>query len=263
MGYTECMANQTHRMHIAWLSDVHIGAPGELPHGIDVRDNFIRALEDIERFETDVLVLGGDLCLWEGDGVSYRWIAEELARISPAPLIWTIPGNHDEPSMMREVRSPADLGGELPRRELLATPAGPAECLLLDSSSGTLDGNQLSWLAARIAEPANPALPRLVFMHHPPAHAGVPYMDQNYPLSNRDEVLAVLSANTGPVWVFAGHYHCDVQTAVGNVTVFACPSTYTPIRPQENRHVADTMPPGWRLIRIDERGIHSYPRYLL
>jgi Icc protein len=282
MGYNFGM--KLSRYHIAWISDIHIGSADQQPNGVDVRGNFTRALEDICRFDVDMLVLGGDLCLDSGERDAYLWISRELDRLNPARRIVVLPGNHDDPEMMAQIRNPVDLGGGLPRVEILdpegITPAAGIRTLFLDSSSRRIGNDQTTWLEKELAQSSiqgspgpeiapspksseTKARPRLVFVHHPPLPSGVPYMDENYPLEDWPQVAAALSTCPDPVWVFCGHYHCDVQTTRGNVTVFASPSTYTPINPMENRHQADTMPPGWRLIRIDGNGVHSYPRYII
>ncbi len=254
--------------HIAWLSDIHIGAEGELPHGVDVRNNFIRLIRDIAVFEPEVLVLGGDLCRWEGDARVYRWISGILNEISADCRIWVLPGNHDDPALMKQTDGPVSVAGQLPRIELVSSPAGDVRCFLLDSSPGDLDSSQLRWLAAEMDKAEDAAqsgtvaeqLPPLVFIHHPPALMGVPFMDRNYPLKNHRELSALLE--TRCCWVFSGHYHCDVQRNIGLSTAFASPSAFTAISPLAETHVPDAVPPGWRLIRIDEQGLHTYPRYL-
>jgi DNA repair exonuclease SbcCD nuclease subunit len=152
MGYNFGM--KLSRYHIAWISDIHIGSADQQPNGVDVRGNFTRALEDICRFDVDMLVLGGDLCLDSGERDAYLWISRELDRLNPARRIVVLPGNHDDPEMMAQIRNPVDLGGGLPRVEILdpegITPAaGIRRCFSTAPPGGSVmirpHGSRKNW----------------------------------------------------------------------------------------------------------------------
>lgn len=254
-------------LNIAWLSDIHIGMADDKPNGLDVRRRFIAALEDIRTFKPELLVLGGDLCLDSGDPDTYKWVSDQISKhIADNCRVIAIPGNHDSADLMEAIPNCRFISAPLPRKETIEAPSGPIHYLLFDSSSGLLGDSQLSWLERMLKETADESAdtyPALIFIHHPPVVAGVRYMDEHYPLRDRQEFADIVTRSGRRCWIFSGHYHCDVQTALGNSTVFVCPTTYSPIHPTESTHQRDNVPPGWRLISIDKQGMHSYPRFAL
>ncbi|WP_309547095.1 hypothetical protein [Spirosoma foliorum] len=46
-------------MRIAFITDIHIGAEGEKMQGVDVRQNFLKALEFVRSLKPNCLVVGG------------------------------------------------------------------------------------------------------------------------------------------------------------------------------------------------------------
>ncbi len=67
------------------VTDVH------LTEGLESRERFARDLEEIRRLEPDLLVFGGDVCLWSEEATGAFL---ELLRDFPIPLMHVM-GNHD------------------------------------------------------------------------------------------------------------------------------------------------------------------------
>lgn len=272
------MSNSYSTSTIAWLSDLHIAPEGEFPDGNDTRAVFTAALVDALSFEPDLIVLGGDLCLHDADADIYRWIQNELERTVPKDVpIRIIPGNHDNAEMITAHCTPHNRVCVLPMRETLATPRGPLDLLYLDSGPGSISPDQLDWLAEQLQAGAvqapetggpdtpTPALPVLIFVHHPPCLSGLPHMDKKYALENMDVVQEIIAGCSRPVWTVSGHYHCSIQTPIANGLSLISPSLYLPIRPPGPKggtgFFKDSTDPGWIMLRVDGDGIHAYPRY--
>ena len=88
-------------MKIAFITDIHIADEGETPAGIDVRANFLKALDAVRAMKPNCLVIGGDLCFDVGARETYKWIYSQLQNNLPCQW-YAIPGNHDDVVMMAE-----------------------------------------------------------------------------------------------------------------------------------------------------------------
>lgn len=234
-------------MRLLQITDIHIGAPGEDTFGADVRRNFSFLVEEAIRYAPDHLLLTGDLCYQKGHPDIYRWIKESLAGIN-CP-VWVIPGNHDVPEMMTRT-----FGQTFPYRHHWS--GQPA--LFLDTSSGYLPPDQQDWLREQLREPC-PAF--LIFMHHPPAYVGVPFMDNNYPLQNQDEVMALFRDAAAPVAVFCGHFHVDRHVATPRVSIFCTPSTCIQIDSRYETFRIEHRRIAWREIDLAQGSLRTSVRY--
>ena len=120
-------------MKLAFITDMHLGAEGEKPQGVDVRQHFLKALDFVADMKPNGLILGGDICNSTDDRRSiYEWVKKQVDKL-PMPC-YVIPGNHDDAVMMAEVfRNTHYLhGNEL----YYALPLEGRPVLFLDSSKG-------------------------------------------------------------------------------------------------------------------------------
>ena len=159
------------------MTDMHVGLAGEDTYGVDVRANFLATLAAVAAARPDYLVLSGDLCYRDGQVEIYRWLKTQLDACGIPYAV--IAGNHDDAGMMAKVFG---LSGYAHSQRIyyeLLWQGHPV--LFLDTAPYDLDTTQLDWLAARLA--AAPVA-RILFIHHPPVLAQVPFMDQQYPLRN-------------------------------------------------------------------------------
>lgn len=205
-------------MKIVQLTDLHVGLPGENTYGVDVRENFRRLLAAIQSQEPDALIISGDLSYSVGLSEIYHWIKSMLdAQGLPYYLI---PGNHDDVAKLSEAfgLAPYLQQGELYYQLDLEEPM-----LLLDTTTGIVSPRQLAWLRDRLQQ-----LDRelIVFMHHPPLLAGVPYMDDKYALQNWRDVLNIFTAYPHRLNVFCGHYHVHKTVSIHNTNVHLTPSCF-------------------------------------
>lgn len=226
------------------LTDLHVGLEGEETYGVDVRQNFVRAIDAVKAKSPDQIIVTGDLCYQEGKQPIYEWIKSQLDATSIPYLV--ISGNHDNPSLMSEVFG---LSEDLHEGKLYyQTTIGNFPALFLDSTTGVIDEEQLGWLNKTLAGVDRPVL---LFIHHPPFISGVPYMDTNYALQNRAELLECLFAYPHQIWAFSGHYHVDKIITKFNVTSYITPSCFFQIDQSSDSFKVDHYRVGFREIILN------------
>ncbi|MBR9921078.1 MAG: metallophosphoesterase [Bacteroidetes bacterium] len=206
-------------MKIIQLTDLHIPGPDDDAHGVDVRQNFLHLLDAIKEVKPDQLIITGDLCHTAPVRSTYTWIGEQLDKLE-IPVSF-LSGNHDDPTMLAE-----ELGVEsyLNDGELYGTlDWNGADVLFLDTSPGKMSTEQKAWLRRTLSESNRP---NLIFMHHPPVLAGVPFMDQKHPFKEREELAEIFEQTARHSFVFCGHYHVECHIQLPNLSVYITPSAY-------------------------------------
>lgn len=208
-------------MRIVQVTDLHIGQQGEDTFGVDVRANCINILRRARELSPDLLVISGDLCFRDPHPEIYRWVKNQIdATGLPYELL---SGNHDDPQMLATIfeRREDLCHGEL----FFKREYREAGLLFFDTTTGILSEQQQKW-GSQMLRKASSEKPLTIFMHHPPVHAGVPYMDQRHAMKNSEAFLRLLQQSAGPLDVFAGHYHVDKTVRVGRVNVHITPSCF-------------------------------------
>jgi Icc protein len=243
-------------MKIIQLSDLHIGKQGETPEGVDVRANFISALNRVRKESPELLIITGDLCSWDGDMKIYQWIKDQLSETAIPFRI--IPGNHDNPEMIIEL---FNLKTESRDNELyFQEKFDDFNCLFLDSSSDKISRNQLEWVKHIIEkEYKNGEVNSLVFLHHPPVFCGNHFMDSHFALENKEELMDGLTSFAGVKAVFCGHYHQELSISKEDLNVYITPSLWFQIDPDDkgDTPVVQTYKTGFRIINIDNGKIDT------
>ncbi len=242
-------------MKIIQLTDLHVDLVGENTFGIDIRSNFIDLLQEVVRLAPDHLVISGDLCIQEGVQSIYQWIKSQL-EILDIPFD-VIPGNHDDVEMMAETFGIQHLLNE---QELyFGKKIGKRHCLFLDSSRGFHSDRQLKWLRRQLQQADDEVI---IFMHHPPMEAGVPFMDNKYPLKDKEALQSILFEHPHRVIVFCGHYHVEKSLQINNVSVFITPSSFFQIDQFSPDFKVDHHSIALRVIELNGAQLHTTVRYL-
>ncbi|MFZ2898000.1 MAG: metallophosphoesterase [Saprospiraceae bacterium] len=242
-------------MKIVQLTDLHIGLEGQETFGVDVRGNFLKALEALRAEPPDHLVVSGDLCFQTGDREVYQWIGEQL-RDFPSQ-VWWMAGNHDDPAEMARVYG---LEDSMKGTDLCYTARlGEMDWVFLDTSSYEVSEAQQGWLRSVIAGREGPLY---VFMHHPPALVGVPFMDQRYPLRNWAQMQDIFLGYPDQVWVFSGHYHVEKSVHLKNLHIFVTPSTFFQIGQSSPEFQVDHYRIGWREMVWEDGLFQTTVRYI-
>lgn len=241
-------------MKIIQITDLHIDDEGEYPFDIDTRKNLLRMLTYIKKQKPDHLVISGDLCYRDPKPKIKQWI-KEVVDFSELPYS-VIAGNHDDSAMLAEVFQIKHLvnEGEL----YFAKKIGKETVLFLDSARGQLSKKQSNWLKRQLKNVDNDVL---IFMHHPPVKAGVPFMDQRYPLQYIEPLQQIFFSHPANVHVCCGHYHVEKTIRLKNLTVQITPSCFFQLDQNSVDFKVDHHRMGYREIDIEGDQLRSTVRY--
>ncbi|KAA3622896.1 MAG: hypothetical protein DWQ02_25445 [Bacteroidetes bacterium] len=228
-------------MKLIQLTDLHLGREGEDTRGIDVRANFLKALELVEDLQPDALVISGDICYKAPELPIYEWMAGQMEQIT---VPWeVIPGNHDDIELMRQV---FDVEKDIKPDGLYFTREVKGENIIfLDTGPATMQLTQLQWLKNQLQ---NNQKDLIIFMHHPPILCGVPYMDNKHAFKSREEIKQVLLGHNHNLTIFTGHYHVERTVRFKNLEINITPSTYFQISQETVEFSVDHKKPGFRII---------------
>ncbi len=237
------------------MTDLHI-APLHSPTimDIDVWGQFRRVLAEAKSYKPDLLVISGDLCYQSGDAAIYRWIKRELEQSAMDFLV--IAGNHDDSKLMASIFGlPANLSTE----ECYYSKQYPVgKILFLDSGKAAFSETQWAWLDAELSS----NLPMIIFMHHPPLLAQMPFMDTHYPFNEIKRLQQVLAQKGTITPVFCGHYHAECTIRHKQLTAFITPSTMAQIDGNNPEYALDHLTPGFRIIDWNGRQVITSAKYL-
>lgn len=243
-------------MRIAFITDMHLGAEGECPEGVDVRQNFLDALASLTELKPSCLVIGGDICNTVGDRAIYEWVKKQIEDL--AFPYYIIAGNHDDSAMMAEV---FQLTHNLNQNELYyALPLEGRPTLFLDSSKGELSEGQWTWLRDYMKALRDTNV--LIFMHHPPIPADVVFMDAHYAFRQADEFLELAKNQHCHITVVCGHYHVEKDVQRGNLLALLTPSTFYQLKQDTPVFSIDNYRIGLREINLTTHGTSSTVHYI-
>jgi 3',5'-cyclic AMP phosphodiesterase CpdA len=222
------------------LSDLHIGGNENGMDPIPRLEAVIAAVQSLPN-RPDAVLVSGDLTD-DGAEVGYG-VARELLIGIGAPL-HVIPGNHDDRARMREAFALAGAGDEPVNYSVLV---GDLRIVAFDSivpgqDPGDFPPEQLRWLDEELG--AEPSMPTLLALHHPPLTTGIPEWDEINLLAPQREALAAVVARHPQLRVIVGgHLHRVAVSTLAGCPVLAAPSTYWQVRPNFERdevHALDT-----------------------
>ena len=208
-------------MLIAQVTDLHLHADAGHPN----LARFHRVLDHLLslRPQPELLVLSGDLAD-DGAPESYRHLREALARWPRALPVRFALGNHDRRDAFRAVFGDAHFASGFVQGR---SGFGELQVLVLDSleegrHGGAFCEARAGWL--RQAVQASGAAPLLVFMHHPPADVGIPWID---PGPGQDWITRLDGALQGAqvVGICSGHVHLGGMFRWRGRQVLTCPSS--------------------------------------
>ena len=230
-------------MRIIQITDLHIGQAGEDTYGVDVRANFLKILAEAKALNPDVLVLTGDFCFKEPQRAIYQWARTHLDALQIPYRV--IAGNHDDAFLMAEEFA---LEKHLHRQELYYQEVWENwPVFFLDTSKAKISGTQFNWLQTQLSRITKDIL---IFMHHPPIHAGVPYMDQNHHFEHQASIQNLLGGLLCNAYIFTGHYHVEKAIQKQNISVYITPACFFQINQYQEGFAADHHRIGMRVIEL-------------
>lgn len=212
---------------VAHFSDTHFLEENRLLYGaVDTQHGLLRALAQLESsaLRPDAIVFTGDLADL-GEPEAYRRLRSLVQPIADrlgATLVWAM-GNHDERRRFEEELFDRPGTGQPQDR---VYDLGGLRMIVLDSSvpgwnHGDIDGGQLQWLAAVLADPAPHGT--LIALHHPPIPTPLELMAL-LELKNQ-EALAAVIRDTDVRGILAGHLHYSTHGMFAGVPVHVSSAT--------------------------------------
>jgi Icc protein len=217
--------------------------------GVNTDDTLVATLAHAlgGSWQPDLILATGDLVQDETRAgyVRFRELLGELGR-----PVYCLPGNHDDPALMREVLSAA------PFQFCGVAHHGAWSLIMLNSFASNDDGGVLAPEDLDLLErtlAGGGSAHCLIALHHQPVPMGSLWLD-SVPLRNADEFLAICDRHSrlrGIVW---GHVHQASDRERRGVRLLSTPSTCAQFRPESDRFALDTRPPGYRWIDLHTDG---------
>jgi len=199
--------------------------------------------------DADLILFTGDLAA-HAQGGAYRQM-REICESLKVPCA-AIPGNHDDRALMREILT--DMATAVPGGIGFSIALGNWRLIGLDTLwegevAGELDEEQLAWLAEELSR--HQEQPTLMFTHHPPISVQTPWLDRIM-LQNPQPLAELLTTAPQVQGVFCGHVHQEYLGSLSDVPVYCTPSTAIQFTPGTVQLEFDDLPPGFRVIELDE-----------
>lgn len=233
-------------LRVLQLTDIHLfGDSRSRLVGVDTEASFADVMDGVlsRCWPVDLILLTGDI-VHDGSEGGYRRLKCQFEDLAVRTLV--IPGNHDDPEVMRRVFSKGRV-----------TCSGNAvlgnwQFVMLDScvpgqAGGRLSERQLGLLERYLA--AHPDSHALVCVHHHPVPMGSRWMDR-IGIENADQFLAVLDRHDNVRGVLWGHVHQRFEQQRGGVRLMSTPSTSVQFRPGSDEFEVDAAAPGYRWLKL-------------
>ncbi|WP_394750965.1 metallophosphoesterase family protein [Spongiimicrobium salis] len=227
---------------IAYVTDMHLDEEFPKSIGVDANKNWQIVLDDISSRGIQHIILGGDI----GEKATNAWFFDHLK----AHTIDISLGNHDD---FHTVKKHYTQHLHPQRSALYYVQEFPSHrCIVLDSSTETIQEEQLSWLKKAVQTDK----PIVVFVHHPILAVEV-IMDRRYALHRRELIRNILSSIPNKVTIFCGHYHLEDEQKYKNIHQYITPAcSYQVAKTQDEIQVnKDTF--GYRILEFKEEGIQT------
>jgi Icc protein len=208
------------------VTDLHIREPGRLAYGrLDTAPYLRRAVETVKSSPQapSAVVLTGDLTDF-GRPAEYAHLRELLEPLE-CPL-YLLPGNHDEPAVMRESFPDHDyLGSDGPIQ--YSVPIGDLQLIALDTtvpmqSHGALCADRLSWLESELDRTRD--RPVVIAMHHPPFTTLIGHMDRIGLLQGATELARIIEGHRNVERVICGHLHRSINVRFAGTIASTSPA---------------------------------------
>ena len=230
------------KKRFAFMTDLHIDEPFPIGLGVNARRNLQVVVDDVRRRGLTEIVFGGDL----GENESNEWLFGQLADLDISLVL----GNHDElRSIEQHYSGKSNSANEL----YFSIEDSGFKRIYLDSSSGRVSEQQLTWLQDNLKKESGPIL---LFIHHcvfPVACA----IDEKHSLTNRDELQRLLTAANLPVTIFSGHYHLEDTLTIGQITQYITPAVSYQVIKAARPIATQTDSFGYRVVTLRDRQVST------
>ena len=242
---------------ILQISDPHLlSLPDGKLRGVTVAQSLQQVLQKARQEVVDParVVFSGDLSQ-EHTVAGYQLLKDLLEDWSERSLL--IPGNHDDRGRMRQVfhQVPGQADEDIWFRDEI----GDWQLIGLDSQvpdegRGELSQQTLDRLQTCLSE--TPGRPTLIFLHHHPMSVQSEWLDR-IGLSNSESLEKLLRSHEGVRGIFCGHIHQVFEGTFAGVPFYSTPSAAFQFVPQTEQIRFDLLPPGFRVIELQEQDFRT------
>jgi Icc protein len=238
------------RLTIVQITDCHLfDDPATQLRGVATWPRFQVTMQAVRQQvpQADLLVVTGDTAHDEIEP-TYRAVRAELSDWCQHLRI--IPGNHDQRTALHEVFPEACQF--LDDRIVFEHRFEHWQLIGLDSQKpnslpGLLGSAQLSWLADRLR--AQPELPTVLFMHHPPVPIGSAWLDR-IALEDAGQLRDVVRRHPQVQLLLTGHVHQQFSARFERALVMTTPAVGPHFRPRTKEIEILPHPPSFRVIEL-------------
>ena len=235
-------------LKLTQITDLHLGpTPDFTCRNLKTYDSLkavLEAIKDDGRGE-DRLLITGDIAS-DAQPQAYR-LLDQLLWSERKQALW-LPGNHDRMDLMQ--------------KNLKHFPFMPVyksdhwAIIMLDSSmpgqpGGIISTAELQGLEQHLTDLTDKNI--LVAMHHSPVEVDSYWVDQHR-ISNYQQLSKLLAAHGKVRALINGHIHQLHEAELGEVSVYATPSTCFQFKPKVAEFTLDDDLPAYRWIELHEDG---------
>jgi Icc protein len=230
------------------ISDCHLSAErGADYRGQNADRNLDSVLQVARAWDPDLVLVTGDISE-DASAASYARVAVMLGTFG-SPLL-VLPGNHDDPSVMRRHFHNGPWGGPFVKE------MGDWLLVLLDSSapgkiSGVLSQQMLEKLDQQLR--GSDAKFILIALHHQPVPVGAPWIDK-YALEEPQRLFHHIDRDRRVRCISWGHVHHDFQQTRNGATLLGAPSAVANSLPRTERFTLDLEGPSCRWLELGSDG---------
>lgn len=232
------------------ISDMHLfDAIDKQLVGVNTEQSFLSVLQlaQDQCWPPDVIFLTGDLSQ-DGTDTSYQRLNTHLSALNIPCFL--LPGNHDTPDKLAALFNHpsvsyqpflhhgswlfAFLNSETPGEE-----------------GGSLDDAEVTALEREIK--LHPTKNVLICLHHQLQAINSPWLD-TMAVRNPDKLITLIRDCPKIHAVIHGHIHQAFESRVAGKPVYGVPSTCFQFKPLSKDFAIDTIPPGFRWLRLSSNG---------
>ncbi len=230
------------------ISDCHVSAErGADYRGQNADRNLDSVLQAARAWDPDLVLVTGDVSE-DASTTSYARVAVKLGTLG-SPLL-VLPGNHDDPSVMRRHFHNGPWGGPFVKE------MGDWLLVLLDSSvpgkiSGALSQQMLEKLDQQLR--GSDAKFILIALHHQPVPVGAPWIDK-YALEEPQRLFHYIDRDRRVRCISWGHVHHDFQGLRNGAKLLGAPSAVANSLPRTERFTLDLEGPSCRWLELGSDG---------
>jgi 3',5'-cyclic-AMP phosphodiesterase len=164
--------------------------------------------------------------------------------------VYCVPGNHDLPSVMREVLTGAPFH-YCDSRETGNWLIAGVDSSVENSAAGLIREDELERLDGLIATSAADHV--MVCLHHPPLPVGSNWLDE-VGLRNAEDFLHHVAASGKTRLLIFGHVHQAFDDVYGPLRIIGTPSTCRQFAVGSNTYALDDNPPAYRRLELHRDG---------